>query len=85
MSQGRRYMTPPQIARELGVNTDRVLAMIRRGEMRAIDVREPTSTRPRYRIAPEWLEAWLQARTVPPPEPAPVRRTRRPPTAKQYY
>lgn len=85
-TQGRRYMTPPEVADELGIHADRVLGMIRRGELQAIDVSEPTSTRPRYKIAPQWLAEWLQRRTVAPPAPKPVRRTTRlPKPAKDFF
>jgi len=34
----RKYITPPQIARRLGSERDKVLALIRSGELRAIDL-----------------------------------------------
>jgi hypothetical protein len=74
-----RYLTPPQIAHRLQMSPDRIIAAIRRGELRAADVAEPGTIRPRWRIAPEWLDAWLRSRMqAPPPPPQAQRRTRRP-------
>ena len=47
-----RTLTTRQVAVHLGVCADKVLNWIRSGELRAIDVANRGSTRPRYRIDP---------------------------------
>ena len=49
-SPSRQWLTPPQLAAELAVKPSSVLAWIRGGELRAIDVSRPGSRRPRFRI-----------------------------------
>ena len=72
----RRYYTPPQVARLLGVKADKVLTWIRRGELAAINVADDRLTRPRYRVEPAALDAFKLRRTVTLPQKA--QRSRRP-------
>ena len=68
-------LTPPAIGKRLGIKADRVRELIRNGELRAVDLARRGSRRPRYRISPDDLADFLQARTVrPPPARAPRRR-----------
>jgi len=56
--------TPPQIAKQLHVNTDKVYTWIRSGELVAFNVAtRPDSRRARYRVSEESLQAFLRART----------------------
>lgn len=71
-----RCLTPPEIATRLRVSPEKVLGWIRRGELRAINVSD--GNRPRYRINPDDLEAFLNRREVQPP-PRIQRRSRTPP------
>lgn len=71
-----RWLTPPAIAAQLGMDVHRVLAAIRRGDLQAVDLREPGSSRPRYRVSPEALDKYLAARMVQAP-PARARRQQR--------
>jgi excisionase family DNA binding protein len=72
-----RWQTPPQIAKTLGCKPDTVLAWIRSGELVAVNLARRGSTRPRYRIEPRALEAFLAARRVVPSAPTVRRRKRR--------
>ena len=65
-STDRRHFTPPEIAEEFGVAVAKVIAWIRCGELKAIDVANRGCTRPRYRIAPDDLDRFKQARAVVP-------------------
>lgn len=72
-----RYLTPPQVARRLGVNAGKVGQFIKTGSLAAIDVSlNPGTGRPRWRIKLEDLAAFEQARRSTPPLPAPARTKR---------
>lgn len=62
----RRNLRPPEIARRYGVNIRKVLAWIRTGELVALDLSSRTSSRPRYSVTPEALEAFEKSRRVVP-------------------
>jgi excisionase family DNA binding protein len=71
------YLTPPQVGKQLRVSPSKIVAWIRAAELRAVNVASSVRGRPRWRIAPEDLEAFLARRQFPP---APkVSRTRRRP------
>ena len=77
------WMTPPAVAALLGIDPAKVISWIKRGELRAVDLAEVRGGRPRYRIAPEWLEQFLLARqTTPAPKPV---RQRKAGFERQYY
>jgi hypothetical protein len=70
-----RWLTPPAVARKLGVDAHRVLGWIRNGKLSAVNVSD--GVRPRFRVSPESLDVFLQARTVvpvPPRRPRPRRK-----------
>jgi excisionase family DNA binding protein len=72
----RAYLSPADVATQLGVSVDTVLVWIARGEMVAVSAsRNPRSRKPRWRIAPSDLDLFLVARRN---RPAPVRAARRP-------
>jgi len=77
-SDQERYLTPPMIANQLRVSPEKVLAWIRKAELRAINVSDG-NRRPRYRVAPEDLEAFLERRVVQPPPVIQRRRRKREP------
>jgi excisionase family DNA binding protein len=60
-STGRAVLTPPQVARQLGVDPATVIGWIRSGEMKASNVGKG-SQRPRYRIQQSDLDAFLRKR-----------------------
>jgi excisionase family DNA binding protein len=70
------FLTPPEIAKLLRVSNEKVYGWIRRGDLRAVNV--GNKTRPRFRIAREHLDSFLESRTVPPPPPR-QRRQKQPP------
>jgi hypothetical protein len=78
-------MTPPAVARKLGVKPQKVLTFIATGELKAINLAERRGGRPRWKVLPEALEQFLQSRSSSPPAPEPVRRRRREVGKKRYY
>jgi excisionase family DNA binding protein len=71
----RTYITVLEAAQELGVNEGTVLAWIRSGELRAVNVScRQNGRRPTWRISRERLQEFLRRREVGPP----VVKTRRP-------
>jgi excisionase family DNA binding protein len=72
--------TPPQVAKQMGVNADKVLNWIRSGELEAFNAAaRPDSQRPRYRVTDEALQAFIKRRTVV-QRPKVFRRRKKPPT-----
>ncbi len=65
-------LTPPQLAKDYGVNPDKVLAWIHSGELRAVNVAAKPNGRPRWRIKAEDLEAFELRRSA-----VPTKTTRR--------
>lgn len=65
------YLSPPQAADLLGVNTDRLRGWIRSGELLAVNVAD-SKNRPRWRISQVELDNFLARRsnatTVKPPK-----------------
>lgn len=69
-------ITPPQYACRLGIKPDKVLAWIRSGELRAINVATNAHGRPRWRIPAEAILAFESARTSRPTAKSPRQRKR---------
>jgi excisionase family DNA binding protein len=67
----------------LGVNRDKVLRWIRSGELKAANVSD--ATRPRYRVAREDLQRFLEARSAAPSRTLPKRRRRRPAAVTEFF
>lgn len=79
----KAYLTPSQVAREIGVQGDTVLAWIHSRQLLALDVSRGAGERPRWRIDRRDLEAFLsKRRTVSPP---PVAERRRAVTTGKVY
>ena len=65
MSQPQlRKLTPPAVAAMWGVSAGKVLAFIRSGELRAIDLARRGASRPRYAVDLNDLEKFEQSREV---------------------
>jgi len=79
-----RTLTPPQVASRLRVSPEKVIAWIRAGELRAIDVATRGSRRPRYRIDPADLAAFESGRAVV-AKPATSQRRRRNPEVIEFF
>ena len=58
------YLTPPEAAKLLRVRIDKLRGWITRGELAASDVSDRPGGRPRYRIARDDLDDFLQRRRV---------------------
>ncbi len=56
-----RFLTPPQVARQLGTDAGRVLIWIRSGALKAFNLSE--GGRPRWKISPEDLGAFLESKS----------------------
>lgn len=76
--------TPPELARRWRIKPDRIIRMIRRGELRAFNIAEPSSSRPRYRIPPDAIVEFENRRSGA-ETPKPRRRRRQPADVVQYF
>jgi len=83
---GSRGMTPNELSRLLRISPDRVRAMIARGELGALNLAPPRSSKPRYVVLPAHLEEFARRRraatTTAKPSP---RRKRQPVGWVDYY
>ena len=71
-----RYLTPPEVAALLGINSGKVLCFIRTGELRAVNVAASLIGRARWRVSPADLAVFEQRRSaVAPPKTRPSRKT----------
>jgi excisionase family DNA binding protein len=75
MQEANRFLSPPQLARRLGVGETKVLGWIKSGALRAVNLASNVLGRPRYRVSPEALAEFLAGRVAEPPE-APARQSR---------
>lgn len=57
-------LTPPALAKNLGINVHKILAWIKSGELRAVNL--GNGNRPRWRILPDDLELFLARRAAQP-------------------
>lgn len=73
-----RRVTPREVARRYGISQEKVLNMIRSGELRAINVACRSSSRPRYRIGEDDLIVWENSRLAAQPKVARARRRKDP-------
>jgi len=76
--------TPPTIAKMLAIKVDKVHAWIHAGELKAVNVAQKRSGRPRWRILDEHLQEFLRSRQSVKPTP-PRRRKTKVYTGKQYF
>ena len=79
----RRWLSPPQVAEQLGIDPGKVIAWIRAGQLAAVNVAENVGGRPRYRISPDALDAFLLGRSTA-PDPKPTRR-KAAPFKRKYF
>ena len=68
------YLTVPQLAERFGVKADKIIAWIKSGELRAMNVATAGGGRPRYRIAPDDLADFELRRSIATPTPRQRRR-----------
>jgi hypothetical protein len=82
----KRWLTPPAIAKQLGVHAEKVIGWIRAQELRASNVAQKATGRPRWRINPADLELFLAARSEPAvPAQSMRRRRRRQPDVIEFF
>lgn len=80
-----RALTIRDLCERYGVSEHTVLAWIKSGELRAINVgRRSGGKKPRWRITPEALATFEALRTHDPPPPR-TRRKKQPPEIIQFY
>lgn len=78
----KRFLTPPEAAKILGVDAFKILKFIESGELRASNL--SMSHRARWKINPDDLDAFLESRSASRPLPKPI--TKRPlPVPKKHY
>ena len=68
-----QYLTPPRVAEILGCGTEKILAFIERGELRAINT--SLGDRPRWKIKPDDFDAFCESRASQKPQAAQKRRS----------
>ena len=78
-------LTPPQVAKQLGVSPDKILAWIRKGELHATNVAAGSGGRPRYRISHEDLAEFQRKRQNVKPPPKPPRRRKKDPNVIEFF
>jgi hypothetical protein len=80
----RKKRTPPELAKQWGIDVKKVLHWVKTGELRAINAAADQSGRPRYLIDVADIAAFETARTVQPPTPR-IRRRRTDPGVTQFF
>ena len=78
-----KLLTPPEAGARLRVKPARIISWIRSGRLRGINLAEPGSQRPRFRVDPIDLQVFLNSRAVTPP--AKPGRRRRNPHVTSYF
>ena len=78
----RTHLEPQQIVDCIGVSIDTVLGWIRDGKLRASNI--ASGMRPRWRIAKEDLQAFLDSRSNQTTTQTPARRGDKPKPSRQY-
>lgn len=79
----RRKVTPPQLAKRWGVATNKILAFIASGELRAVNLATSLKDRPRWFIDEADIERFERFREATPA--APRVRKRRQSGVKDYF
>ncbi len=77
MRESKRWLSVPAIAECLAVSEDKVRAWLVSGELRGVDVSTHRGQRPRWRIDPDDLQRFLDARAATPAPRAAKRTSRR--------
>ncbi len=72
--ENKPSLTPPEVAKLLGVNPDKIRNWIRSGDLKAINIAKSLSGRPRYVVDRDELERFKAKRSVQKPLPSTVRK-----------
>ena len=78
-------LTPPQVARQIGVSPDKVYAWIHGGQLQAANTATRLGGRPRYRISQADLDAFMKTRGTVKPQPPPPRQRKKDPNVTPYF
>ena len=81
------FITPPQLARRWGVSPDKVLALLKSGQLKGCNLAIDPTGRARWRIPLCEIKRFEEARSSKPPVSKTRRRRRRTPatTGKEYF
>ena len=79
----RTKLTPPQLAKRLGVSTEKIYAWIRGGELSAFNAATTQGQRPRYLIDESDIADFERRRKV--MTPSLVQANRRPPQPSRHF
>ena len=71
-----KWLSPPQIAEDLGVAVEKVHTWIRAGELEAVNISTIVGSRPRWKVSPDAFDRFLDTRRQRQPD-KPMRRKRR--------
>jgi len=81
----KEFLSPPEVAELLRVSHSKVLTWIATGDLRASDVASYRGQRPRWKVARQDLQDFLDRRAATPP-PKTRRRKRKPdPDVTKFY
>jgi|GEM_PF-3707633 len=80
-----RWLTPPRVAERLGVDPQKILAWIRKGELLAVNLALTSTGRPRWHIDPKDLDKFLERRQSKPPPPKSNRKRARDDEVIKFY
>jgi hypothetical protein len=81
----QRFLSPTQVARQLGCRDSKVTSWIKSGALRAVNLAaDPNGKRPRLRISPDALSDFLLSREVV-PSVQPVRRRKMQATGREWF
>lgn len=78
-----KWLSPPKWAKILGIDPDKITALIRTGEIKACNLAVSKVGRPRYRISEAEMRAFLERRSSSAPPPATRRRSKK--ASQKYY
>ena len=78
-------LTVSQVAKELHIRRDAVVAFLRSGDLAGYDVTAPGARRKSYRITRDALDAFKQGRSAKLPAPQPKRYRQRQPVAVREF
>ena len=79
------FFSPPELAAQWGVGPDKIIDLIHKGELVAVNLSLHKLARPRWRISQAEAERFLRSRESQPATPATAPRRRKLELAERYY
>ena len=58
------WLSPAECGKRAGVCADTIIAAVDAGELVAMNVAKPDAKRRTLKVRPEWLNEWMQSRTL---------------------